>query len=405
MAKSILSSPAFGIAFCALGAVCEGIDLQVAGIAAGGIAAAYHPSARLMGYFFSASTLGLLFGAMLGGRVSDSVGRRGVLILSVAMFGLFSILTAFAWDMSSLTLFRLLTGLGLGGALPMLLAYVSERSPPRWYRANVTLVYAMMPLGGAAISLVSLILAPTQWRVLFVLGGVLPLILAPLMLWGLPESRAFQDARRAANLPRRGSIVALFADGRATRTTLLWVSFFFQLLLLYLLLNWLPTLLVAHGATRAQAAVAQIGFNLGGVPAAALMGLALQGKLRGPSILVVFVAIPVFLVALAYARVDPQTLAGMVLLLGCAVVAAQAYFYASVPGIYPVTIRGMGAGAAVAMGRVGAVVGPLLGGFLQGAGHDTPRLLIDILPLVILGSVSALSFAWITRHEERGTLA
>jgi len=401
MAKSILSSPAFGIAFCALGALCEGIDLQVAGVAAGGIAAAYHPSAGLMGSFFSASTLGLLIGAMLGGRISDNVGRRGVLIFSVATFGLFSVLTAFAWDMSSLILSRLLTGLGLGGALPMLLAYVSERSPPRWYRANVTLVYAMMPLGGALISLTSLMLAPAQWRALFVLGGVLPLILAPLMLWGLPESPAFQDARRAANLPRRGSVVALFADGRAMRTTLLWCSFFFQLLLLYLLLNWLPTLLVAHGATRAQAAIAQIGFNLGGVPAAALMGLSLQGKLRGPSILVVFVAIPVLLIALANARVDPPTLTGMVLLLGCAVVAAQAYLYASVPGIYPVTIRGIGSGAAVAMGRSGAVVGPLLGGFLQGAGHDTPRLLMDLLPLVIMGSVSAVWFAWISRHEDR----
>jgi AAHS family 3-hydroxyphenylpropionic acid transporter len=401
MANSTSSSVGIGIAFCALCALCEGIDLQAAGVAAAGISAEFHPTPNLMGTFFSASTIGLFFGALIGGRISDSLGRRGVLILSVALFGICSLLNAFAWGMRSLTAFRLLTGLGLGGALPMVLAYVSETSSPRWQRAMLTMVYAVMPFGGAVISLISFMEPAGGWRTLFIVGGVVPLVLAPLMLWRLPESRGFEQSRSEAGMPRRGSFSAIFEDGRAIRTVLLWASFFLELLLLYLLLNWLPTLLVAHGATRSQAALAQIGFNLGGVVAALAVGVALEGRLRNPSIVAMFVAIPVLLVVLAKGSVEPSMMVLTVLLLGCAVLSAQAYLYASAPGIYPVTIRGVGAGAAVAAGRAGSIVGPQLGGMLKAAGHDTPQLLMDLLPIVIVGSIAALTFAWITRGKPR----
>jgi AAHS family 3-hydroxyphenylpropionic acid transporter len=90
-----------------------------------------------------------------------------------------------------------------------------------------------------------------------------------------------------------------------------------------------------------------------------------------------------------------------VFLLGCAILAAQAYLYASAPSIYPVTIRGVGVGAAVAAGRLGSIVGPQLAGMLKAAGHDTPHLLMDLLPIVIIGSIAALSFAWIARDGSR----
>src|SRR5882757_9008820 len=110
------------IVFCTLVALCEGIDLQAAGVAAAGIGAEFHPSPDQFGTFFSASTFGLFFGALLGGRLADSIGRKRVLVASIGVFGLFSLLTAFAGDVELLVVARLLTGLGLGGALPMLLA-------------------------------------------------------------------------------------------------------------------------------------------------------------------------------------------------------------------------------------------------------------------------------------------
>jgi MFS transporter, AAHS family, 3-hydroxyphenylpropionic acid transporter len=387
------------VVFCLTAALCEGIDLQAAGVAAAGIAAEFRPSPDGMGTFFSASTFGLFFGALVGGRLADSFGRKKVLVGSVALFGLFSLLTAAAWDMSSLISARLLTGLGLGGALPILLALVSESSRERRESASVAMVYAATPFGGAIASLISLLILGSSWRVIFIVGGLLPLLLAPLMAFGLPESIAFQRLNRlraaeGSEMPKRGSVLAIFAGGRASRTLLLWVSFFLGLLVLYLLLNWLPTLLVGDGLTRVQAAGVQIGFNIGGALAALLVGHLLTTRLRGLSITVVFTAMPVLIIALAKAPAELIIVAAIVFALGCSVIGAQAFLYAMAPVSYPTSIRGIGVGAAVAAGRIGSIVGPKLGGYLKSVGHGSSQLLMDLLPIVIAGSACALILAW-----------
>jgi MFS transporter, AAHS family, 3-hydroxyphenylpropionic acid transporter len=390
------------ILFCFLVALCEGIDLQAAGVSAAGIAAEFKPSANQFGTFFSASTFGLFFGALIGGRLADSIGRKKVLIASIGIFGLFSLLTAMAMDVRSLTWVRALTGLGLGGALPMVLAMVTETSAARKQSAMVATVYAAMPLGGAGASLLSMILTTTQWRVVFVVGGVMPLLLVPLMALSLPESRAFQRQYPSTGGVKAGSVVGLFTDNRALQTILLWFSFFLELLLLYLLLNWLPTLLVNDGFTKAQAAGAQIGFNLGGVLSAVLVGVLLGSRFRNGGVVVIFILVPVLLVALAQAPADFRIVAPAVFVLGCGILAAQAFLYSSAPVIYPTRIRGIGVGAAVAFGRIGSIVGPKLGGALKAAGHGPSQLLMDLLPVAIFGSVCALWVAW--EMARRGTL-
>jgi MFS transporter, AAHS family, 3-hydroxyphenylpropionic acid transporter len=382
------------ILFCVLVALCEGIDLQAAGVAAAGIGAEFKPTANQFGTFFSASTFGLFFGALIGGRLADSIGRKKVLVASIGVFGLFSLLTALATDVRSLTWVRALTGLGLGGALPMVLALVTETSAASKRSATVAIVYAAMPMGGAAASLLSMIAATTQWRVVFVVGGVTPLLLVPLMAVFLPESRAFQRQHPATVGVKAGSVMGLFSDNRTRQTILLWLSFLLELLLLYLLLNWLPTLLVNDGFTKAEAAGAQIGFNLGGVLSAVLVGYLLASRFRNSGIVVIFVMVPVLLVALAQAPADFRVVAPAVFVLGCAVLAAQAFLYGSAPVIYPTRIRGIGVGAAVAFGRIGSIVGPKLGGALKAAGHGPSRLLMDLLPVAICGSVCALWLAW-----------
>jgi AAHS family 3-hydroxyphenylpropionic acid transporter len=401
------------ILYCVLAAFCEGIDLQAAGVAAAGIGAEFKPTADQFGTFFSASTFGLFLGAVIGGRLADSIGRKKVLVASIGLFGLFSLLTSFAVDVHSLIAARALTGLGLGGALPMLLALVTETSTVKHQSASVATVYAAMPLGGAGASFLSLLLAAPHWRTIFIIGGVIPLLLAPLMALGLPESPAFRLAKTASETCevtpsgalKAGSFLALFADGRARRTVLLWASFLLELLLLYLLLNWLPTLLMSDGFTRVQAAVAQIGFNLGGMFSALLIGYLLGGRLRNAAVIVTFVALPMLLIALAKSPSQFAVLASAVFLLGCAVLAAQAFLYAMAPVVYPTRIRGVGAGAAVAVGRIGSILGPKLGGTLKGAGHGPSQLLMDLLPIVIVGSFCALWLAWETaRHSARRPL-
>jgi AAHS family 3-hydroxyphenylpropionic acid transporter len=395
------------IVFCLLTALCEGIDLQAAGVAAAGIGAEFKPTSGQFGTFFSASTLGLFFGALIGGRLADSIGRKRVLVASVALFGLFSLLTSFAWSIPSLIVTRALTGLGLGGALPMMLALVAETSQPSQQSGRVAMVYAATPFGGAIVSLLSLLIAASQWRTIFAVGGILPLILAPIMAFSLPESSAFQKVRAAASggsvpelaaMPKSGSFMAIFSAGRALRTIFLWTSFFLGLLLLYLLLNWLPTLLTSDGLSRTEAAGAQIGFNIGGALAAILIGHLLNGRLKNWAVAITFVALPILLVTLAKSPAQLAIICSTVFLLGCAVIAAQAFLYAMAPAVYPTSIRGVGVGAAVAMGRIGSIVGPKLGGMLKAAGHSPSQLLMDLLPIVIAGSICALLLAWEVRR-------
>ena len=397
------------IVFCVLTAFCEGIDLQAAGVAASGIAAEFKPTSDQFGTFFSASTFGLFFGALIGGRLADSIGRKSVLVASVALYGGFSLLTAFAWSVPTLVITRALTGLGLGGALPMVLALVAESSNAKQQTGRVAMVYAMMPIGGAVISLLSLLLAAAQWRTMFVVGGVVPLILAPIMAFTLPESSAFRRIHGAptsgsladvADMPKSGSFMAIFSAGRALRTIFLWASFFLGLLLLYLLLNWLPTLLTSDGLTRTEAAGAQIGFNIGGALAAILIGYLLNGRLKYWAVVITFVALPILLVTLAKSPAQLAIICTTVFLLGCAVIAAQAFLYAMAPAVYPTSIRGVGVGAAVAMGRIGSIAGPKLGGMLKAAGHSPSQLLMDLLPIVVAGSICALLLAWEVRRTD-----
>jgi AAHS family 3-hydroxyphenylpropionic acid transporter len=398
------------IAYCILVALCEGIDLQAAGVAAAGIGAEFNPTPDQFGTFFSASTFGLFVGAVIGGRLADSIGRKKVLVASIALFGLFSLLTSFARDVHTLIGARALTGLGLGGALPMLLALVTESSTAKNQSARVATVYAAMPLGGAGASLLSLLMAAPHWRVIFIVGGVIPLALAPLIALGLEESAAFRRAQgrqgesRSGTL-KAGSFRALFVDGRAACTVPLWASFLLELLLLYLLLNWLPTLLVSDGFSRTQAAGAQIGFNLGGVLSAVLIGYLLAGRQRNAAIIITFVTLPILLFALAKAPSQFAVVALAVFLLGCAVLSAQAFLYTMAPLVYPTPIRGVGVGMAVAVGRIGSIVGPKLGGTLKAAGHGPSQVLMDLLPIVIVGSLCALWLAWaMTRQVARPAL-
>lgn len=397
------------ILFCLLAATCEGFDLQAAGVAAAGLAGEFRPTPDALGSFFSASTLGLFVGALLGGQLSDRIGRKRVLVWSIALFGVFSALTAGAWDIQSLTIARLLTGLGLGGALPNLIALAAESAAPGRRHVSVALVYAGNPLGGAVVSLVSLLIGGAHWRIIFILGGVAPLLLAPVMARYLPESAAFiaLRAEAAAPSPRaqgnaaRG-VSAILRDGRGTWTALLWASFCLELLILYLLLNWLPLLMHEAGMTRAQASAAQIGFNFGGVLAALTLGRLLEGGGRNLTILITFLSMPLLIWALARAPVEQAPMFAIVFLLGCAVLAAQAFLYAQAPRGYPTPIRGIGVGAAIAVGRLGSVIGPKLGGALKSAGHSSSQLLLDLLPIVVLGSVCAL---WLAFHRMRPGVA
>jgi AAHS family 3-hydroxyphenylpropionic acid transporter len=389
------------VLLCALGAILEGLDLQVAGVAAAGIISEFRPDSRHLGAFFSASTLGLVGGALLGGRLADRIGRKRVLVVSVAVFGLFSMLTAYAPTMSALTWARLLTGVGLGGAFPIFVALTAESSTPNRRSLNVAIVYSAMPLGGAFVSLLSMLISPIHWRQLFIVGGVSPLLVVPVMARYLRESRAFQ--RASAGQTRREGFLAVLGQGRAVNTILLWVSFFLGLLTLYMLLNWLPTLLVGYGLDKHQASLAQIAFNLGGAIAALCMGRFLDSSYRRRSAVTVFVALPILMLGLALVPRYSWIIVLIVLAIGVVLLASQSVMYVLAPACYPTAIRGVGVGTAVAIGRFGSILGPALAGVLLAGGGTTSQLFLYLVPITFVGGICALLLVW--RMTSTGTIS
>jgi MFS transporter, AAHS family, 3-hydroxyphenylpropionic acid transporter len=394
--ETAVDGVAVTVMLCALAAFFEGIDLQAAGVAAAGIIPEFKPDPRHLGVFFSASTLGLVFGALIGGRLCDRIGRKRVLVGSVAVFGLFSLLAASASSMPGLVWARFLTGLGLGGAFPILVALTAESSTAARRSSNVALVYSGMPFGGAFVSLLSFLIAPVHWRALFVVGGICPVIVAPIMAVYLRESPVFRQSRRDAATPSAPpqGFRAVLAEGRTRNTLLLWVGFLLSLLTLYLLLNWLPTLLLGYGLSKSQAAIAQIAFNLGGAIASLGMGRLLDGAHARPSMAAVFAALPLLLASLALAPRQPAAIVSIVLVLGIVLLMSQAGLYTLAPQCYPTRIRGVGVGTAVAVGRVGSIIGPAIAGVLVARGQSTSQLLLDLVPISAVAGICALLLAW-----------
>ena len=180
------------VTLCFIVALIEGLDLQSAGIAAAGIRQAFELDQKMMGWMFSASIIGLLPGAFFGGWLADRIGRKRVLIGAVILFGIFSLWTAYVSSVNGLLLARLMTGLGLGAALPNLIALCAEAVEERRRGTAISIMYCGVPLGGAIAAVVGM-LGGENWQTVFIVGGVAPLLVAPLLIFALPESRDFRE--------------------------------------------------------------------------------------------------------------------------------------------------------------------------------------------------------------------
>jgi AAHS family 3-hydroxyphenylpropionic acid transporter len=396
------------IALCFLAAVFEGFDLQAAGIAAPRLGPAFGMTPDQLGWFFSASTFGLMIGAVIGGRLSDRFGRKAVLIGSIAVFGAMSVCTALSHSVEALLLFRFLTGLGLGGAFPNFLALVAENSAPGRKNTFVALLYAGMPFGGALAALSSLLGGADDWQIVFHIGGFAPLLLVPLLMFFLPESRELQALKAetpAGPQGPQGFLFALFQENRALRTILLWVAFFMALVTMYVLLNWLPTLLVSRGLTRPEASMVQISFNLCAAASSVLTGLLMDRISLSKVVAISFGAAAAGLVVLAIAPavIGISLIVGG--LVGATISMTQALLYALAPATYPTAVRGAGVGAAVSAGRLGSTAGPLLAAALIGGGATAQEVLAVLIPTILAGGVAAFLLSLRMGAAERRRIA
>lgn len=381
---------------CLLAAMLEGFDIASMGVAAPKMLPALGLSKPEAGWAFSASLIGLFFGAAVAGPLADRVGRKPVLLAAVVTFGLFSLQTAITVGYEPLLAARFLTGLGLGGAMPMLIAMASELASPARRTLTVASVTAGMPLGGALVGLLARSgLAADDWRVIFIVGGGAPLVLAAALWFGLPETHV-----RATDRVSADGLKALFGRGRLATTLSLWLSYAAIALVLHLFLNWLPSLLVARGVEGRAAAGVSTLFNLGGAAGGVLAGLAIDRLGPRWPLAAAFAALVATLTALAAPAASLAATAALAFAAGFLIMAAQFGLYGVGPAYYAPAVRGTGVAAAIAAGRFGSVLGPVLAGQLLGGGASGGQVVMSTVPIVLVCAAAAMALTVVGKRVE-----
>ncbi|MFV3074895.1 MFS transporter [Niveispirillum fermenti] len=387
MGASARQVPRGGITLllCFFIALLEGFDIQAIGVAAPYLLPQLGLTPGQAGVVFGAGMAGLVCGAVTGGWLADRMGRKGLLMACVAIFGLFTLATVVATGPVTLGFYRFLAGAGMGAAMPSLVAVALEIAAPERRTRTITLMFSGMPAGGALAALFAAgLLESHGWQSIFVVGGVLPLLLLPAMARLMPDSRA----PAAAVGERPGAAQALFGGGRALITLLGWFTFGLTLLVLYLLLNWLPSLVAAKGLGGTGGAGAAFAFNAGSVVGA--WGIGILVDRLGPRIPII-AAYPCLALAM-FGLAGAESLGPVLLLAGLAgffLLGAQYSLYGVMPLYYPVSVRGLATGAAIAVGRLGSIGGPLVAGHLLGQGWGPAGVAMAMVPVALSAGVAA----------------
>lgn len=368
---------------CFLVAAIEGYDIQAFGVAAPKLIPELGLTPGQQGWAASIAMVGLVAGALAGGWAADRIGRKPVLLVSVAAFGVFSLLTAASHGYDMLLAARFLTGVGFGGAMPNLIAVANEMSRGRGSAATVTLMFCGMPVGGAVVALAARLMGETMdWRALFAAGGLAPLVLVPVMALVLPETRPGHDAAADRRL-----VHGLLGEGRAAATLLIWLAFLLTLTVHYLVLNWLPTLAVAKQMSPADAFAAAFAYNVGGAAGSVLVAMAADRLGWRPTLSVTALALTAVMWGMA--RTDaPLAFQALAAAAGVALMGVLFVLYAVAPRMYPAAIRGAGAGSGVAVGRLGSIIGPLIAGALRAAGATPGQVFLSMIPVAVIGAAA-----------------
>ncbi|MDQ9011727.1 3-(3-hydroxy-phenyl)propionate transporter MhpT [Acinetobacter gerneri] len=376
------------ILICFLIAVIEGIDIQAAGVAASGVKAHFALSASELGLFFSAGILGLLPGALVGGRYADQIGRKKVLIWSVTIFAVFTLCTSWVSSFYSLLLVRFLAGAGLGAAMPNLIALASESTTPEKRGRAVGLMYCGMPIGAILVSLLAAYDMSGNWKTIFYVGGIVPLIVVPLMIKFLPESREFlraQDAVKSSD-QKKLSYKDLFSREYAPRTILLWVSYFFTLMVVYIMLSWLPSLFMELGFSRKDGSMAMVFFQIGAAIGTVVLGMLIDRYKKAYVIILMYIGILLGLFSLNSASTLNLMFVAAAIM-GTFTIGGQGVLYAFGSFVYPTHLRGQGVGAASAVGRIGAMMGPAIAGQLLAMGSGATGVISAAIPCIVISAV------------------
>lgn len=394
--------------------IADGYDLQAMGYAAPGIVKMLHIKQSMLGPVFSASLVGMLFGAPLFGWIGDRFGRRSALIWGVAVFGLVSLLTAAAQNQPQLLVLRFLTGVGLGGVPTNSVALAAEYAPKRVRATMIVIAQTGITLGSIMPALASGFLeAAYGWRPIFILGGMVPLLVGAIGLFALPESLKFMLAKKCPTTkiwkvaraldprleadagatlafsepPIRGAqgfgFGSLYADGLRWITPIIWVLYISFFSVNYFLHSWMPLVFRGEGLSIRQAALAAAMFDVGGVIGALVAGRLVDKLGVAPVVWLYVIACP----AIAMIGVLGHSvyfLGATIFLAGFCLIGITLSMGAIAGVIYPTQMRAKGIGWANGVGRFASIMSPLIGGWLIGMKTPVSQLfLFPVVPMAI----------------------
>lgn len=401
------------VILCFLIVAVDGFDTASIGFIAPAIRADWKLTNADLAPLFGAGLLGLMAGAFIFGPLADRFGRKRILVVSVLFFGISSLVSAEAnvlWELAAL---RFLTGLGLGGAMPNAITLTSEFCPQRRVSFLVTTMFCGFTVGMSVGGLASAWLVEGYgWRAVLVVGGILPIILAAVVAWSLPESVRYLGAKNAnaarirAILNRiapkvdltdatftisergaRSPLAHLFRADLLRHTLLFWLTFFMSLLVLFLLASWLPTVLRGAGLSLRTAALVTAMLQGGGTVGAIALGL-LMDRLNPYYVLATGYSLAcVFIGAIGSLSAEPVAAGIAVFCAGFCLSGSQVGVNALIARFYPTDCRATGVGWANGVGRIGSVVGSVGGATMLSLGWGMPTLFMVIgLPALIAGA-------------------
>lgn len=392
-----ISGYQFGVFFlCALAALMDGYDSTAIGVTAPAIAASLGLDVKTFGAVFSAAQFGFMVAAFVAGPLADRFGRKAILTVSTAVFGLFAILTPFASSYGHLVALRTLTGLGLGGASVTFVSLSTEYAPLRVRATIISVMWTMLPLGSVLGGMASSLILPAHgWMPVYYVGGAVPIAIAVLMYLLVPESISFLAASgtggaKLSRIVRRvapdlradsntsfvvaeekttgSSISNLFSGGRTTTTLCLWVAFFCCWLVVVTLVAWVVPILKESGIPLSQAPLMVSAYAGGTLLGAPIVGRTMD-KGNVYHVLIAFLVVAAVTVSvLGFAVTSAELFFIGTLISGIAVGGAASGLVALAAASYPVSIRSTGVGWAVGMSRFGGTVGPAMAGAMLSAG-------------------------------------
>ncbi len=412
------------VALTALTVIFDGADLQLLANVIPAIMREWGVARSAFAPALAVGLVGMMVGGATGGMIGDRVGRKIALLSSVLVFGLATLATALATDLSSLSLYRFLAGLGLGGAIPNAASLASEFVPRRHRSFAVTLTIVCVPLGGTLAGLLAIRMLPIGWRSIFIVGGLVPLGIAFVLMKLLPESPRYLASRpgRAAELRgllerigrpvphvarftnsteatgARAGIAALLAPDFRRDTLALWGAFFSCLLAVYLGFNWVPSMLTGAGLSPTVGSAGITAFNLGGV-AGAIAGAWAFARIGSRKTMIVMAAGAAAGALLLRSTPigptsDPTSIVAILGLTGGLINAVQTTMYALATQIYPTAVRATGVGTAASIGRVGGILSSFAGAWTLETGGAP--LFFALLSAAMIAT--ALSLALVKRH-------